>query len=90
QVLPQIRFVRLDISSLLDDVLVDPSDFGLANVEDSCLAFGVVRGAVCERPDGYLFWDGEHPTRAGHHIIARAALHALSPVVASCGGENGQ
>ena len=90
QVLPQIRFVRLDISSLLDDVLVDPSDFGLANVEDSCLAFGVVRGAVCERPDGYLFWDGEHPTRAGHRIIARAALHALSPVVASCGGENGQ
>jgi len=87
QVLPQIRFVRLDISSLLDDVLVDPSDFGLANVEDSCLASGVVRGAVCERPDRYLFWDGEHPTRAGHRIIARAALHALSPVVASCGGE---
>ena len=85
--MPQIRFVRLDISSLLDDVLVDPSDFGLANVEDSCLASGVVRGAVCERPDRYLFWDGEHPTRAGHRIIARAALHALSPVVASCGGE---
>src|SRR5262245_64555846 len=90
QALPQIRFVRLDIAALLGDVLVDPRDFGVANVDESCLAFGVVRGAVCERPDRYLFWDGEHPTRAGHHIIARAALHALSPVVASCGGAPGQ
>jgi len=90
QALPEIRFVRLDIAALLADVLVAPGDFGLANVEDSCLAFGVVRGAVCEHPDRYLFWDGEHPTRAGHRIIARAALHALSPVVASCGGEAGQ
>ena len=76
QVLPQIRFVRLDISSLLDDVLVDPSDFGLANVEDSCLASGVVRGAVCERPDRYLFWDAIHPTRAGHLLISFALIKA--------------
>ena len=84
QALPQIRFVRLDIAALLADVLRDPGDFALANVEDSCLTFGVVRGAVCERPDRYLFWDGEHPTGAGHRIIANAAFHALSPVVASC------
>ena len=84
QALPQIRLVRLDISALLADVLVDPADFGLTNIEDSCLAFGVVRGAVCERPDRYLFWDGEHPTRAGHRIIANAALQTLAPVVARC------
>ena len=65
-------------------MLVDPGDFGLTDVEDSCLAFGVVQGAVCERPDRYLFWDGEHPTRAGHHIIARAARRVLAPTVASC------
>ena len=65
-------------------MLVNPEDFGLTNVEDSCLAFGVVPGAVCERPDRYLFWDGEHPTRAGHRIIANAAFHALVPVVARC------
>ena len=82
--LPQIRLLRLDIPALLADVLVDPGDFGLTDVEDSCLAFGVVQGAVCERPDRYLFWDGEHPTRAGHHIIARAARRVLAPTVASC------
>src|SRR5262245_943212 len=84
QALPQIRLVRLDIPALLTDVLVNPEDFGLTNVEDSCLAFGVVRGAVCERPDLYLFWDGEHPTRAGHRIIARAAFDVLAPAVARC------
>jgi phospholipase/lecithinase/hemolysin len=84
QALPQIRLVRLDVPTLLADVLVDPEEFGLTNVEDACLAFGVVRGAVCERPDRYLFWDGVHPTRAGHHIVARAALHVLMPVVARC------
>jgi phospholipase/lecithinase/hemolysin len=47
----------------------------------------VVRGAICERPDRYLFWDGIHPTRAGHHIIARAAAHALIPVIARCDTE---
>ncbi len=86
QALPQIRLVRLDVPTLLADVLADPAAFGLTDVVDSCLAFGVVRGAVCERPDRYLFWDGIHPTRAGHHIIARAALHVLAPVVASCDG----
>jgi phospholipase/lecithinase/hemolysin len=84
QALPQIRLVRLDVATLLNDVLIDPEAFGLTNVEDSCLAFGVVQGAVCERPDGYLFWDGEHPTRAGQHIVARAARHVLAPTVASC------
>ena len=84
QALPQIRLVRLDVATLLNDVLIDPEAFGLTNVEDSCLAFGVAQGAVCERPDGYLFWDGEHPTRAGHHIVARAARQGLAPTVASC------
>ena len=84
QALQQIRVVRLDVATLLNDVLIDPEAFGLTNVEDSCLAFGVVQGAVCERPDRYLFWDGEHPTRAGHHIIARAARRVLAPTVASC------
>jgi phospholipase/lecithinase/hemolysin len=84
QALPQIRLLRLDVPALLADVLVDPKEFGLTDVEDACLAFGVVRGAVCERPDRYLFWDGVHPTRAGHHIVARAALHVLLPAIARC------
>jgi phospholipase/lecithinase/hemolysin len=32
--------------------------------------------AVCADPDRYLFWDGEHPTRAGHFLISFALLEA--------------
>lgn len=75
----QIHFVRLDVNALLDDVLAAPQAFGLTNVSDSCLTFFVVRDAICETPNGYLFWDGVHPTTAAHHIIAKAALQLLAP-----------
>jgi phospholipase/lecithinase/hemolysin len=36
------------------------------------LRFGVIQNAVCEEPSDFLFWDGVHPTAAGHRIVARA------------------
>jgi phospholipase/lecithinase/hemolysin len=84
QGLPQIRFVRLDVNALLAEVLVNPEAFGLKDVADACLTFGVSTGAVCEMPNRYLFWDGIHPTKAGHRIIAGAALRTLLPVIAQC------
>ncbi len=76
--LPQIRFLRLDVNALFAEVLAAPLAAGLTNVEDSCLTFGVTGGALCATPQRYLFWDGIHPTEAGHDIIANAALHALT------------
>jgi phospholipase/lecithinase/hemolysin len=41
------------------------------------LAIGLTQmfnGAVlCQQPDEYLFWDGIHPTKAAHAIVAVAA-----------------
>ena len=78
QGLSQIHFFRLDVSALFDDVLAAPQAAGLTNVEDSCLTFGVTGRALCATPQSYLFWDGIHPTAAGHDIIANAALQALT------------
>jgi len=36
-----------------------------------------VVGAFCPRPDRFLFWDGIHPSRAGHAILADEAHAAL-------------
>ena len=36
----------------------------------------MVTNAVCADPDRYLFWDGIHPTRAGHLLISFALLKA--------------
>ena len=61
-----------DIFDLVGDVVANPADFGLTNVTDACAQF-----LNCD-PSTYLFWDGIHPTSAGHGIISNAML-ALVP-----------
>lgn len=61
-----------DIFDLVGDVVANPADFGLTNVTDACAQF-----VNCD-PLTYLFWDGIHPTSAGHMIISNAML-ALVP-----------
>ena len=76
--LPGIRLIRLDDFALLDSVVANPDGFDLGDGTTPCLRFGVVADAVCEEPREHLFWDGIHPTTAGHGIVAGAALHALA------------
>jgi phospholipase/lecithinase/hemolysin len=60
-----------DAFGLLNDVIGDPSAFGLANVTDACAQF-----TACD-PSQYLFWDGIHPTSAAEPIIADAILSLI-------------
>ena len=78
--LPQIQIAQFDVNAFLHAVVSTPGRYGLRDVQDSCLKFGVVTNAVCSDPDRYLFWDGIHPTRAGHLLISFALLK--SPVIA--------
>lgn len=73
-----IQITRLDVYQLINDVVADPGVAGLANSTDSCITPLVRKGAFCKKPDDYLFWDGIHPTRAGHAYLAAAALEALT------------
>lgn len=68
----------LNIFVLFNTVVATPEAFGFENVNQSCITPGVVRRAACIKPDNYLFWDGIHPSRAGHQVIADMALHILS------------
>lgn len=79
QGLPQIQFVRLDVGALFTEVLAAPEAAGFTNVVNACLTFDVIKHAICERPNGFLFWDGIHPTRAGHGVLADAARVAVTP-----------
>jgi phospholipase/lecithinase/hemolysin len=69
--------IRADMFALLTDVAASPGNFGLDNATDACLTPLVDAGAICESPKDYLFWDGIHPTRAGHEVVADAVLDAL-------------
>lgn len=76
-VLPGSKFIYLDANAVLQGIVADPAANGLQDVTDSCLTFGVTAGALCSNPNTYLFWDGFHPTTAGHSVLAKAALNAI-------------
>jgi phospholipase/lecithinase/hemolysin len=73
--IPDINIIGLDVFSQLNNVRANPGEFGFTNVTESCLNPDTL--TVCSQPDDYLFWDGIHPTTAGHKELAKAALEAL-------------
>ena len=74
--LPQIQIRQFDVDAFLHTVASSPGRYGLRDVQHPCLTFGVATNAVCADPDRSLFWDGIHPTRAGHFLISSALLRA--------------
>lgn len=77
--LPGLTVFDVPIFSTLDQIVADPSAFGLTNVTTPCFSGNVSRaGSVCADPSQYLFWDGEHPTAAAHALTADLAFDVLS------------
>src|SRR5262245_34260759 len=75
--LPGITIVPFDAFGLLADVQGNPGKFGLIDAKNACIqpdvpAFGFPSSPPfrCAQPDRFFFWDGIHPTRAGHAVIA--------------------
>ncbi len=82
---PQIHIDTVDVFAVLTATVTSPPE-GVTNVIDPCITPGVRRKAVCAGPDGYVVWDGIHPTETLHGILAAAAAQVLSPVTVVAGG----
>jgi outer membrane lipase/esterase len=74
--LPGVSFTRLDACQVLNAIAADPAGFDLTNVTNACVTPNIAP-FTCAPADAFLFWDGIHPTRAGHAILARETSNAL-------------
>jgi outer membrane lipase/esterase len=61
-----------DVFGLINTIAANPASYGFSNITDAC---GAVAG--CNASE-YLFWDGIHPSAAGHAVIANAMLAVVA------------
>ncbi len=67
----------VDFFAFVSGMLATPEAFGLTNVTDSCVTFGVVQGAFCKDRDEYFWWDPLHPTKDVHALLGEFAYTQL-------------
>ena len=72
-----VEIVRVDVFRMLNEVVAAPAAFGLTDATHPCIALNTRAHAFCATPNKFLFWDGIHPTVAGHRILAERANAAL-------------
>ena len=70
-----IHVSRLDTYGLFQDVLGNPSAYGLTNVTDA--AYNETTESVVANPDEYLFWDTLHPTATAHRLLGDRAYASV-------------
>lgn len=74
---PGVEIARLDVYGKLNEIIANPQAFGLSEVAAACLTLGA-HPSTCTNPERHFFWDGVHPTKAGHAIFAREAANVLA------------
>ncbi|MBA4142124.1 MAG: SGNH/GDSL hydrolase family protein [Nitrosospira sp.] len=70
---PTADIFQFDTYAFLNDVVMNPGDYGFTDVENPCVSLLF----SCGNPDAYLHWDDFHPTTRAHAVIASAFASAV-------------
>jgi phospholipase/lecithinase/hemolysin len=65
-----VHITLLDVNTLTNKVIANPSQYGFTNVTDSALFSG-------SNGSGYLFWDQYHPTTQAQQLIGSLAAQSV-------------
>ena len=74
---PGIEIKRFDAFGKVNDFVENQATYGLEVVDEACVT-PKVPPFNCKEPDEYLFWDGIHPTKAAHGILAQEVAELLA------------
>jgi phospholipase/lecithinase/hemolysin len=75
--LPGAEILYFDLFGAVQDLHANASSYGMEEVNTPCIT-PETAPFVCANPDAYLFWDGVHPTKATHAILAGKVRDFLS------------
>lgn len=70
---PGVSVTYIDTYGLFESIVADPAAFGLSNLTDPALT----PPTVVPNPNSYLWWDGTHPTRVAHGLLAGVVSQAI-------------
>lgn len=71
---PNINITLFDLNALVNDTIVNPSNYGFTNVTDAFLESGATN------PNEFVFYDGIHPTARSHAIVANTAAKTITAI----------
>lgn len=71
---PDVQLFRFNMAEMFSVLLEEPNAFGFTNTTD--------QGLSATNAEGYLFWDGNHPTTRAHELIAEATFRQLQSIPA--------
>ncbi|GFP96949.1 GDSL esterase/lipase at5g45670 [Phtheirospermum japonicum] len=81
------KFIYIDAYGIFQDLIDNPSAFGLKVTNAGCCGVGRNNGQItclplqtpCQNRDEHLFWDAFHPSEAANIIVGKRAYSAQKP-----------